>query len=181
MTVANLLNTPDFGGVWIVPAGDDRYDKTPRAPAKHRLAMLKIVLETEFAGENRVRIETAQIDGKLPGSATADLLNYLERHFPEHEFVFAIGADNFSGLSSWRRYDELMREHKLVLLPRAGEKVQDSQPANLKVPAQPGWPANNYASSTIRAFLREGKCLAGVVPAPVIAYIREAGLYRQES
>jgi nicotinate-nucleotide adenylyltransferase len=117
--------------------------------------------------------------------------------FPEDHLFFLIGADAFLDLPHWKEYGKLMDLVDFIVVSRPGfasEQIRKIVPKDLirhetgpstrgeirlrrttirilhdvKVPA---------ASTDIRRAIREGRKLAGRVPAVVEEYILKEGLY----
>ena len=77
-----------------------------------------------------------------------------------------IGADILQEQSSWYRFDELARLAPPLVVGRAG------YPSPQGVPELPA-----VSSSRIRELLARGEDASAWLPAPVLDYIRAAGLY----
>lgn len=176
--ITALLNTEGIDEVWLVPAGDDRYDRPVNAAAHDRLKMVEILRGEYGECASKILIETVQLEGKLPGSATINLIDNLRSRFPQHEFFFVIGADNVKAVPSWREYERLLRAVKFLIVSRHGVPMPDKLPGNMKFISAHEDAATDISSTTVRVLLKKVKCAAGYVPAKILSYIAERGLYK---
>jgi nicotinate-nucleotide adenylyltransferase len=154
--------------VWM-PTGDPRYRQAPVAPAEHRVAMLRLALESEGDWE----IDTREL---APGASgyTLDTLHELRLELGrETTLVLLIGADQYDKLGAWHRPDEVKRLAKIAVFRRPGFGKKMGKDA-LAVEMEP----TAISGSEIRARLARGEAIDHMVPAAVAGYIAEHGLYR---
>ena len=154
--------------VWM-PTGDPRYRQAPVAPAEHRVAMLRLALESETSWD----IDTREI---APGASgyTLDTLQELRLELGrDTTLVLLIGADQYDKLGAWHRPDEVKRLAKIAVFrrPGFGQKMGSE---TLVVEMQP----TTISGSEIRARLARGEAIDDMVPAAVAGYIAGHGLYR---
>lgn len=176
MIASQVLRSGDFDQLWFIPTGDDRYDRVPHANAVHRREMLSLALRP--FQPDQVKIVADQIDGKLPGSYTIDLIQSLKRADPQTEFLFIVGADRVLSLPEWRDFSELVKSMKFLVVPRAGEILPVRLPSYIEVLNVDPLYSTNASSSGIRKLIREGQLTVGLVPESVGSYIREHKLYQ---
>jgi nicotinate-nucleotide adenylyltransferase len=180
----------------LVPAFDPPHRRAPRAAAQDRVAMLELAIR-EFPG---LEVDTREIarGGK---SYTVDTLAELRSEMPQRPLILLVGADAFRGLPTWHRWKALFDLAHIVVIPRPGIALDDALPPPLTgewrarrtedpnhlrarvagsiylqpVTAQP------ISSTAIRAALVRGGVepveIAGLLPAPVLAYIEARRLY----
>ncbi|MEA3194158.1 MAG: nicotinate-nucleotide adenylyltransferase [Betaproteobacteria bacterium] len=157
--------------VWM-PTGEPRYRQAPVASAEHRVAMLRLALESEHEGE----IDPREL---APGASgyTVDTLHELRLELGrETTLVLLLGTDQYEKLGSWHRPDEVKRVARIAVFKRPGfGKRIDRE--TLLVDMEP----MAIAGSEIRARLARGEPIDELVPAPVASYIAEHGLYRLPS
>ncbi len=177
-TITTLLNSGRVDQVWIVPVGDNRTDKTPHASAPARQKMVELMRVEHFGSDARVQISTLQLEDKLPGSYTIDLIDYLRKETPAHEFFFVIGADNLRQISKWKEAERLMREVQFLVMFRPGESVVAPAGLQVRVINESEAAQVNISSSNVRDMVRKGSTLGGAVPAQVIEFIDKNKLYR---
>ncbi|MDR1247336.1 MAG: nicotinate-nucleotide adenylyltransferase [Clostridiales Family XIII bacterium] len=100
------------------------------------------------------------------------------------EIFFLLGADMLLMLEKWYRADELLREFSFIAARRPGsgeddfelcaERLRESYGARVILMDNP---KTDISSSEIRARVRAGESIEGLVPASVGKYIYENGLY----
>ena len=180
LTITALLNSESVDEVWVVPVGDDRIDKVPVTSGHHRRAMVECMLAECFSGEP-VRLEPIQLDGKLPGSYTVDLLKFLKSKNQADEFAFVIGADNALKVKDWKEGNWLWDNARFIVMPRLGEPQPTGLPQNFTILPVSGYTHTNASSSTMRENLKLNAKLNGIVPQSVQGYIRKNSIYREKN
>jgi len=174
--VANVLASGLVDEVWFVPAGGDRYDRPLVASADDRRMLVARLIADLFPDDPRVRLEGVQLDGKLPGSTTIDLVDFLRRIHPSTQFFFVIGADNIDKVAAWREAERLVTQARFIAVPRIGEPIPAVIPPYVTV--LEGGRHSDVASTTVRDRLQRGDAIDDLVPPGVARYIAERGLYR---
>ncbi len=159
----------DLEKILWMPTGDPRYRQAPVAPAEHRIAMLRLALESEAAWE----IDTREIAPGASGYTVDTLLELRLELGRETALVLLIGADQHDRLGAWHRPDEIKRLAKIAVFRRPGFGKRLGK-ETLVVEMQP----MTVSGSEIRARLARGDSIDGMVPAAVARYIAEHGLYR---
>lgn len=174
-------------------------DRGTAASAGDRLKMVELALE----GRPGMIASSVEIDAGGVSFAI-DTLRGIKRQYPESRLFYIIGVDAFQEIDTWRDYARLLEEYAFIIISRPGyhlrevkagleekyrNRVADIRDANftpdtgheganlflLRIPAL------DISSTHIRACLRQGKSVRGLVPASVEAYIREKKLYREKS
>jgi nicotinate-nucleotide adenylyltransferase len=174
--VANVLASGLVDEVWFVPAGGDRYDRPLVVAVEDRRALVEHLIADLFPGDPRVRLEAAQLEGRLPGSKTIDLVDFLRAAYPSTQFFFVIGADNIDKVGAWREAERLVTLIRFLAVPRVGEVIPAIIPPYVTV--LEGGRHSDIASTTVRERLQRGEAIDDVVPPGVARYIAERGLYR---
>ncbi len=174
------LVTLELDEVVFVPAGQP-WQKVDRvvAGAEERAEMVRLALE----GSRQLRLSL--VDVRRPGPSYAvDTLPGLRAEYSEEvEFWFLVGLDALAGLESWKQPEQLLRQARVVALPRP----EVESPVGVILARWP-WarlvelegPQIGISSSQIRRRIAEGLPVTYLVPAPVEAYIMRRGLYRQK-
>ncbi|MEQ9011948.1 nicotinate-nucleotide adenylyltransferase [Algiphilus sp.] len=115
-------------------------------------------------------------------SYTVDTLRRARARFPEQTCVWLLGADAFNSLHGWHRWQELFAYAHLVVAARPGHALTPHpevaaypqvEIAALRQQRHGCWhaiaiPEMDIAASAIRARLREGACVRGLVPDRVL-------------
>ena len=142
----------------------------PVTPAEERFGLVAAAVAGHGGLEaSRIEIERGGV------SYTADTLSALSG--PDVELFLIVGADVAAELATWERPEEVRRLATLVVVDRPGEP--DPLPA-----LGDGWrvervaiPGLAISASDLRRRAADGLPLDWLVPDPVIARIRERGLY----
>ena len=162
--------------------------------AGHRLAMAA----AGAAGLPGIEVSDIEIrqDGPSYSLLTVTLVRQVD---PGAHILFVLGADSFSELSTWHRYEEFLASCDFVLLPRSGAETEPVPPEGVRIEKEephcyswvgksyrlpggrrlfcPSLPTLDISSSSIREKVRTGKCIRGLVPPEVERYISENSLY----
>lgn len=167
--------------VLFVPAGDPPHKDSTRTDAPHRVAMVLLAI----ADNPYFELSRADVDRAGP-HYTVDMLAILRAQYPEDELFFLMGADSFVNLPTWSRPQALYSDPRtrLVVGRRLGAEplpdpayhrgVLDGLEEQVIIVDAP-----IAISSTVAAQrLRHGLSVRYIVPEPVLAYIREHGLYK---
>ena len=146
--------------------------------AQHRLAMLRLV------AQNTPGVCVSDLEIRRPGpSFTVDTLTALRAQQPHTAFTLLVGGDMLRTFSQWREWRAILRLARVAAVPRQGE-----DPASLlsakerlspfgEVELLPIAPPR-LSSSEIRARLRRGEPIEGLVPPYIARYIAQNGLYK---
>ena len=148
--------------VLLVPARLSPFKSRPPAPARHRLAMLKLAVgKTPW-------LEVATLELRRPApSYTVDTLKALRRRFPGGtEFILLMGADSAITMHKWFKHKELTKLSTAAVFRRPGTRIPRGM---LRVPM----PQQGVSSTMLRASKAPGK---GWIPS-VLAYARRFQLY----
>jgi len=172
-----LLNVKGIDEIWIIPTGD-RVDKKHNASANDRKLMVSLMLSNIFGDELPVRLDTVQLEEKIPGSTTMELIDYLKDKHPDCQFSFVIGSDLIDDIPKWKSAERLMRECSFLLVVRYGTKVPENLPGYITSIQNTQLFHATLSSTLIRQFTKEGKCIAGLVPPSVLRHIEKKNLYR---
>jgi nicotinate-nucleotide adenylyltransferase len=102
--------------VRLVPARTPPHRPAPVADAAGRVALLRAAL----AGQDRLTIDTRELDRDGP-SYTVDTLASLRADIgPDRPLVLLVGADAFAGLASWHLWRQLFAFAHVGVLTRPG-------------------------------------------------------------
>jgi nicotinate-nucleotide adenylyltransferase len=179
--------------VLFVPAGDPPLKREDVAPARHRLAMLRLAL-ADHAG-----FEVLDVELTRPGkSYTVDTLTFLRERYPGERLWFIVGADALAQLEQWRSPERLFELASFAAARRPGSPggLAELLPARLarafrardartwvhesgnelrEIPFAP----LDVSATRIRARAARGEDISDVVAPRVAAYIRKHQLYRE--
>jgi nicotinate-nucleotide adenylyltransferase len=163
--------------VVVIPTGTAPH-KEIRTPAETRFRLA----EAAFAGRDRVELSRWELDRGEP-SYTVETTRWARDRYGD--LIFLVGADQFAQLATWREPDEVLRLARLGVATRPGydreelERVLD----RLEDPDRVSFfeiEPTPVSSTEIRARIRHGESLDGLVPPTVAELIEELGLYGDE-
>ncbi len=173
VTAVNVRHALDLDRVLLVVANVPWQKEGTRAISSgaDRLALVEAAVG-DVPGIEASRIE---LDRGGP-SYTADTLAELAACHPGARFFTILGHDAAAGIETWERYEEVAARSTLVVVDRPGSRVH--------LPDGFGWvhvevPHLEVSSTDLRARVLDGRPLDFLLPAPVVALIRERRLYRK--
>ncbi len=139
------------------------------SPAEDRFALV----EAAVADVDGLQASRIELDHGGP-SYTADTLRTLSENFPDADLFTVLGQDAAAGLTTWKRYDEVVARSTLVVVDRPG--------AATALPDGFRWervevPHLEVSSTDLRARVVDGRPLDYLLPPAVIDGIRARGLY----
>ena len=159
----------------------------------HRYAMLALATQND----PKLLISTFELDAP-DRRYTVDTIEHFQRLFGDtSELFFIMGADSWSEITTWREWERLltMTNHIVVSRPgyepatahvgAIGQRVVDLRAGKGAVGQQGIFITdavmNDVSATNIRRLASEGRTeeLAGMVPGPVLEYIRKYGIYRE--
>lgn len=157
--------------VIFIPAGQP-WQKSTYASAQHRLAMTKLAV----ASRPNFQVSTIEIDRAGP-TYTVDTLEQLRTLEPEAELFFIAGADTLAGMETWKNPQQLWSLATFIGVSRPGHSLTSpifsgAQLELLEIPAL------SVSSTDIRAKVKAGESLDGLVPDAVNQYIKDQNLYQ---
>jgi nicotinate-nucleotide adenylyltransferase len=158
------LATQGVSEVWLLPAYQHPFGKR-LADFDDRVRMCELAA----AAVRGVHVCTAERDlaGDPLVGKTARTLEHLAAKHPTHRFALIVGADILPDTPKWYRWDRVQALARIVVVGREG------------YPPVPGAPALPAISSTaVREALARDEDASALIPARVLGYIRERGLYR---
>jgi nicotinate-nucleotide adenylyltransferase len=183
----------DLERVLFVPAGDPPLKHRDVAPARHRLAMVKLAL----AGRPEFEVLDVEVARSGP-SYTVDTLEWLHWRWPAARLWFIVGADALAQLEQWRSPERLFELASFAaarrpgapgglaeLLPSGLARAFRRRDARTWVHSSGSelrelpFPPLDVSATDIRARAARGEDLAGLVAPRVAAYIAEHQLYRE--
>ncbi len=162
----------------LTPQPPHKLDKQISA-LQDRLDLLKAAIR----GQGIFELSTVEIDRPGP-HYTVDTLAQLAELYPQHEFVYLIGADSLEHLPGWRRPAELLAACAalgVMLRPGAQPDLAALEAALPGISAKlelVDAPLLEISSSQIRRRVREGGHFRFYVPGAVYELILGRGLYQ---
>jgi nicotinate-nucleotide adenylyltransferase len=153
-----VLERCEVDEVWLVPVFRHAFDKAV-APFADRFEMCRLAT-ARIAGCRVSRVEE-EIGGE---SRTLRTVRHLRATRPGDALALVLGADLIEERKKWMGWDELERTCEIIVLGRVGHPG-------------PAAVLPDISSTTIRERLARGEDVSDLVSRPVLAYLREKGLY----
>jgi nicotinate-nucleotide adenylyltransferase len=176
----------------MLPAGQPPHRGRTQASAFDRLHMLQLALQ-DHPG---IRLDDCEIRRDGPSYMVDTLTQIRASIGTQRPLLLALGQDAANTLDQWHCWQQLPQLAHLVIMTRPdnapgyrGELAGSLQPRIIDC-IEPLWqaPAGHVlhlnitelaiSSTDIRAQIEAGRDPAFLLPASVLAYIREQGLYR---
>jgi len=155
--------------VILVPAAVSPFKRRAAAASGDvRLKMLRAAVENEegFA------IDDCELL-RPPPSWTIDTVLEIRKRESDSQIYLLIGEDNVATLNRWRRFDELDKLVRFVVLDRTGSQAQrDYQVVRRKI---------DISATDIRKRVARGQSIRYLVPPAVEEIIQREKLYREQS
>lgn len=116
--IANYLVKNNYlDKVIFVPTGSN-YEKPYLASEQDRYNMLKLMI----GNVSYLDISTYEF-GKL--THTYQTLDHFKNHYKDDEIYFICGSDNLKEIKTWKRYQYILSNYKLIVIRRNGESITD--------------------------------------------------------
>lgn len=143
-------------------------------------------MATLFAGKDIIVSKFEEEFNKR--SRTIDTLRLLKQHYPHDEFYWIIGSDALPTFQLWNHWEELVRDHNLVVFPRDTDfktlekRVKKSFnlkkiPKNIKI-LEGNLIVSTISSTHMRGRVQKKLPIEHFVSKNVIEYIEEKKLYK---
>jgi nicotinate-nucleotide adenylyltransferase len=143
----------------------------------HRYAMLALATQDDPG----LLISTFELDA--PNRRyTVDTVEHFQRVLGDAtELFFVMGADSWSEITTWREWERLLTMTNHIVVTRPGYEPDTSprvEGANILFTDAV---MKDISATQIRELASEGRFddLSGLLPGPVLEYIRKYGIYRE--
>lgn len=150
-----------FDEIWIIPSFSHPFGFHP-SDFETRLEMCRIMAKP-FG--NRAKVMETEKETGLETVYTVDLIEYLKKQFPEHDFSLLIGSDNWNVREKWKNFNKIEELCKEVVVIGRGENGS----ADFYLP--------DISSTTIKTILQNGGNPENLLPAGIFEYIKSHGIY----
>lgn len=139
---------------------------TPHNPLKEKEELMDDQLryelvEASIAGYPKFRASNFEFSLPQP-TYTINTLRALEQAYPDRQFHFIMGADNWAFISRWKESEALISNFPILIYPRKGYKI--NLPANLPGIRAVDAPLMEISSTFIRQSLKDGKDVRFFLP-----------------
>lgn len=162
----------------FVPIGDF-YNKQDLVEFKHRYNMLKTICHSH----KNLEVSNIEENNQIKTYAI-DIFKIMEEKYKNDNLYFIMGSDNLKNITTWNRYNELVKNYKYIILERQKndfnqiiEKNTDikNNLANFKVVLNENY--INISSSVVREKIKNNKDVSKLIPIEIEEYIRKNKLY----
>ena len=116
------------------------------------------------------KVEVLPLEVNRDGdSYTLDTANELSIKYPNTNFTLILGSDAVKSIGQWHKSTELLQKVKVLVINRPGSAPSDFDEVNIK--------ALDISSTKVRKSISERENVSNLLPAKVVTFIREYGLY----
>ena len=137
------------------------------ATAEQRFQMADLAVTSMGLSE---KVEVLPIEVRRAGNSYAiDTVQELKKIYPNTNFTMVLGSDAASKLDKWHRSKELLEQVKVLVVKRPGAKPSEFDEISIK--------ALDISSTIVRQSIAKRENVSALLPAKVVTYIREYGLY----
>lgn len=167
----------DFDKLIFIPAYNPPHKSVDNSLAFHRLNMVKL------STRNNKKFEVSDIEYKLEGkSYTCNTICELYKKYDvDGKINFIIGTDAFKNITKWYNTDSLKELVKFIVFPREDNFNKSAYDTLLKKGYDFIFETLSFediSSSSIRAKIKKGESITGLVEEKTEEYIKENGLYK---
>ena len=164
--------------VLFLPDGDPPH-KRPGASGADRLHMVELAI----AGQPQYAVSDMEL--KRPGRTyTVDTMLQLRQENPSRELYYLIGTDTLLQFPAWKTAWKVATLCSMLVVPRPGNKLEEIRWFMHKLHADYGLDSQllsqtgpDISSTQVRAHIKKGQPLLGLVPVAVADYILKEKLY----
>ena len=152
--------------LFFIPAAVSPFKEPAVASGELRLAMVLAAIE----GEPAFAADDCELH-RPPPSYAIDTVEEIHARRKDAEIFWLVGEDNVESLPRWRRFDELKKLVRFVVLDRTGGPPKHSyQIVRRKI---------DISSTEIRKRVASGRSIRYLVPPSVEEIIRRGNIYRE--
>ena len=139
---------------------------TPHNPLKDRSNLMDDrlryeLVEASIAGYPKFKASDFEFSLPQP-TYTIDTLRALEKTYPDRQFHFIMGADNWAFIKRWKESDQLISNYPILVYPRKGYEIQI--PSDIPSIRIVDAPLMEISSTFIRESLKAGKDVRFFLP-----------------
>lgn len=172
VAASEALHAFELDRVIFVPAGRP-WQKTTYSSPEDRFLMTALAI----GGHPRFSASRLEIDRRGP-TYTVDSLEALSSFFTASKLFFIAGMDAVADLGTWHRVGDLAKLAEVIAVTRPGSAF-DATAAPAEWPGVHAMeiPELDVSSTMVRQRIAKGEPIEFLVPASVVDYIKEHGLY----
>ncbi len=151
-----------------------KFEVKPVTPVEHRIAMLKLCID------DIPQFEYSDIEIKRGGvSYTIDTIMEMKKlhGISSEELHFLIGSDSLAEFKSWRQWEDILAESKVVVARRPRFEKTDIDPDLIDRVTFLNLPRMEISSTEIRERFYSDRMTRFYVPTVVSEYIKKYKFY----
>ena len=118
----DLINEKYLDKVIYVPTGN-KYNKKDLIDVKYRIEMLRLMCDN-----NCLEVSDYEIKNNL--IYTYQTLDYFKIKYSNDEIYFICGSDNIKQIYTWKNYEYILNNYKILVVLRNNDKNIDIQKHN---------------------------------------------------
>ena len=103
----------------FVPTGNN-YNKPGLLDGQDRLNMLKLIAKDY--NKQKIDVSDFEVNGSL---YTINTLKHFKNIYPDDEIYFICGTDNLAEFYTWRNYEEILENYKILVIARNDNDFND--------------------------------------------------------
>ena len=170
-----LIKKKYLDKVIFLPTGDS-YKKAELIGIEERVAMLNILLQDKD-------FEISDISKGEKYRYTFEALDYYHKKYKEDTIYFICGTDNLKEFDTWKNYQYILSNYKLLVIPRNKDNISDIVNKYKKYAKNiliADINENLVSSTIVRNYIKSGKKedLIEIMDKEVLKYIFNKGLYK---
>lgn len=156
--------------VIFVPTGN-KYDRKDLNNEIDRLNMVNLMIK------DYKNLESSDFElGKIM-VYTYQTLNYFKKLYKNDEIYFICGSDNINDFKTWKNYEYILNNFKVLVIPRNNEKVCIDHSNVILTDVK----TDDLSSTFIRKNIGNNKYYNDLLDDFVLKYIKERNLYERNS
>ena len=159
-----ILDKSDLEEIWFVVSPQNPMKSADSlADDETRLKLVKAAL----GGEDK--LVASDYEFKMPRpSYMYDTLTAMRTDYPERQFTLLIGGDNWVKFHHWYRWEDILREFRIIIYPRKGAEIDNNVlPENVEIVNTQLY---DISSTEIREKISRGEDISLLVPQAVVKY-----------
>ncbi len=164
----DILEILSLDKVFFIPTNISPHKEALEVDVKLRLEMAKL------ATSGNKKFEVLDLETKRGGvSFTIDTIRELKKRFPKDDFYLIIGSDLAKTFSTWKNYQDLKKEVKIIVAKRREYPLDGNEfyhTVNIR--------QVETSSSQIRELIKNGCSIRHLVTENVAKYIQQHNLYK---
>lgn len=169
-----LIDNKYLDKVIYVPTGD-KYEKNDLVSAQDRYNMVELMIK------DNPNLLVSDYELKNVLTYTFETLDYFKSKYPNNDIYFICGTDNLKQIETWKNYEYILRNYKLLAIKRNGDCVEELlnkynlYKENIIVS---NIEENSLSSTLVRLYLKDDIIDSSLINKKVLKYIRDNNLYK---